>query len=366
MSSSSSALASSACPSRKPLTAPQILHVAQPPPILPMDRYGCVVVGAPGAGKTTLVGALARYLTLHGRSAAIVCLDPAMDGPVADAYADHLGVDVRELVHAPLVAEAERLGPNGTLLWCARYMLENADWLAETIAARCGADAYLIIDLPGQAELWTHDDVMPRLLHALSAALRLRLAGCHLVDVTHCCDAGRFIASALVALTAMLRLELPLVNVLSKCDTLPRLQGEMAFGIDYYADATELRRLLPFVNGRHFADGDGDDAADDAPPQPQTPWARRHAKLNERVTELVDEFGLLQFTPVDVTVADSVAALVGRLDRACGYAGDEAAQQSKGAPAELRATMRAALVADVVVERAAGGGGGTPVPMAPR
>ncbi len=54
----------------------------------------------------------------------IVNLDPA-----AESFAYTPEVDVRTLVTADDVMEMMDLGPNGALVYCMEYLLENLNWL---------------------------------------------------------------------------------------------------------------------------------------------------------------------------------------------------------------------------------------------
>ena len=178
--------------------------------------FGLFALGPPGAGKTTFCRALAQLLVAGGRPCAVVNLDPAAeldfddehdgdgdggaapdgdgeDGGARGAYAGRLRVDVRELVDVERVMAAEGLGPNGALVYALEYLLANFDWLEERLAAAIAEEAaggvppYLIFDLPGQVELWTHGDGVARVVERLTAAaagggLGLRLAAVHLID----------------------------------------------------------------------------------------------------------------------------------------------------------------------------------------
>ena len=61
-------------------------------------------------------------------------------------------------------------------------------------------------------------------------------------------------------MTAMLRLELPHVNVLSKVDMVSRY--ELAMPLEFFRDAQELRRIEPFCGTKPCPLEDDDDAAD--------------------------------------------------------------------------------------------------------
>jgi GTPase SAR1 family protein len=49
-------------------------------------------------------------------------------------------------------------GPNGGLIYAMEYLLDNVEWFQENIGEY--DDDYLIIDCPGQVELYTHMNLM--------------------------------------------------------------------------------------------------------------------------------------------------------------------------------------------------------------
>jgi len=52
------------------------------------------------------------------------------------------------------------------LCFCCRFLLENLDWLTDQLGDY--ADDYLIIDCPGQIELYSHMGVMSSILSTLT------------------------------------------------------------------------------------------------------------------------------------------------------------------------------------------------------
>ncbi len=53
-------------------------------------------------------------------------------------------------------------GPNGALLFCMEYLLEDdSGWLAEQLEGYL-EDDYLLLDCPGQIELYSHIPVFKR------------------------------------------------------------------------------------------------------------------------------------------------------------------------------------------------------------
>jgi len=258
--------------------------------------FGQVVIGPPGSGKTTYCNGMAQFLRGLGRKVAVVNLDPANDGLPYEC-----ACDVRELISLDGAAAECALGPNGALVYCAEYLEANVDWLLEHLASPAMRDCYILLDMPGQVELYTHHGAVRGVVQALAKANH-RLTAVHLVDAHHCADPAKFISVLLVTLSTMVQLEMPQVNLLSKVD-LVETYGELAFGLDFYTDVLDPSRLLPLLQ-RH----EGSSA-----------FARRHRKLNEAIVELVDDFGLVTFGTLNIGDKESVARALQSIDKANGY-----------------------------------------------
>jgi hypothetical protein len=46
--------------------------------------------------------------------------------------------------------EEMELGPNGSLLFCVEYLMQNQEWLKEQLDGVIRQDDYVIFDCPGQ------------------------------------------------------------------------------------------------------------------------------------------------------------------------------------------------------------------------
>jgi len=142
----------------------------------------------------------------------IINLDPA-----AEHFSYPVSIDIRELVNLDDVMEELNLGPNGGLIYCMEYLLDNIDWLEDHIADY--PDDYLIIDCPGQIELYTHLPVMRKVVDVLRR-LGYSMCAVYMMDAMLIADPSRFLAGSLMCMSVMAQLELPHVSVLSKCDLL--------------------------------------------------------------------------------------------------------------------------------------------------
>lgn len=101
-------------------------------------------------------------------------------------------------------------------------------------------EGYLVIDMPGQLELYNSDDSISRITSQLTR-WNFRLCAVHLSDSLYCSDAGKFVAVILSALSIMINLEVPQINVLSKADLLPT---DLPYGVEFFQELPDLKYLL--------------------------------------------------------------------------------------------------------------------------
>mmetsp|Transcript_2273 Transcript_2273/g.4883 ORF Transcript_2273/g.4883 Transcript_2273/m.4883 type:complete len:413 (+) Transcript_2273:221-1459(+) len=339
-----------------------------------MVLYGQVVAGPPGSGKTTYCTGMQEYLRLLGRNAWVVNLDPANEVPSntkktkptaksTDADTAEGGDDQKEedpdefendlpyeclldvcksVVNLSSVMKQLGLGPNGGLVYCMEYLEAHCDEVVDMIEEQIreeGDDAYLIFDLPGQMELYTHGTAVPRLLSKLVKVLDLRLVAVQLIDAHYCTEPANFLSAALLGTTVMLRLELPTVNVLSKIDLLANY-GPLPFSLEFFTDCQDLERLVPYLQqqGDYDLNENEDDFtistqqyfhednyADDPDYQrarkikSSSPFFRKHVRLHKVMAEIVEEFGLISFLPLDISSAESVGRVVAKIDKCNGF-----------------------------------------------
>ncbi|EPQ27512.1 uncharacterized protein PFL1_05050 [Pseudozyma flocculosa PF-1] len=357
--------------------------------------FAQLVIGSPGSGKSTYCNGLSHFLPLLSRPCSIINLDPANDSlPYPCA------IDINHLISVRDVMAELHLGPNAAMLYCIEYLETNLDWLIDrlgdvmshqrqgrlvhteptshdtattttttttttthtTIDPVPAGSEYLVFDLPGQVELSTNHPSLRRILGVLEKQLQLRFVAVHMTDATHITDPSRYVSLLLLALRAMLALELPHVNVLSKVDLLGQhsrsiggldpvarrpgqegddddgsdagttgmqggLSGDLAFNLDFYTQVQDLSYLYdlllrPSSSGSRRRRGPSSDDNDDDDDEEEEPPLRRDARfaeLNRTICELVEDFGLVQFETLAVEDRRSMFRLLQVLDKAVGY-----------------------------------------------
>lgn len=236
-----------------------------------------------------------------GRQAHVVNLDPA-----ADAFHYEVAADVRELVSLSDVMEELSLGPNGGLLYCMEF-LENRldDWLSEALDCY-GEEEYLMLDCPGQIELYSHSSCMRTVANWL-ACEGFKAVCVYLLDSSFViADASKFIAGCTQVLAAMLQLELPHISVLSKIDL---LVGHRVCLDKYLApDARLLSVELDESMGPKLID------------------------LNTSIAQVLEDYDIVSFTALDATNEESIAACLQQIDMAVQFGEEAEVKASKDLP----------------------------------
>ncbi|PVG03256.1 hypothetical protein CPB86DRAFT_749443 [Serendipita vermifera] len=255
--------------------------------------FGEIVIGSPGAGKSTYAYGKYQLFTALQRPIAIVNLDPANDNLPYPCE-----ISISSLITLQDAMEEFGLGPNGAMLYCIEYLEQNFDWLLEKLKALGGGgnrndEVYVVFDLPGQVELSTNHESLKNIVDRLLKH-DFRLAAVNLCDVHYVTDAAKYISVLLLSLRTMLQLELPHINVLSKVDLLSQY-GDLDFNLDFYTEVQDLSYL-----------------------ESSLPQGTRFSALNMRISEMVQDFGLVGFETLAVEDRESMLRLMRIVDRATG------------------------------------------------
>lgn len=145
----------------------------------------------------------------------------------------------------------------------------------------------------GQIELYTHVPVMQQIVKKLQNE-GFMVCGVYLIDALSCTDAAKLMAGTLMAMSAMINLEIPHVNVMSKTDLVP---------------ATDVEKyLLP----------DSELVLDEL----HESTSKRFRALNDALGSIVDDYGLVQFLPMSNGDESSVELVLAHVDNAIQYGED--------------------------------------------
>ena len=176
-----------------------------------LDRPTVFLAGTAGAGKSSLTAALREWFGEQSLDSLIVNLDPG-----ADRLPYEPEVDIRDWVRLDELMAEMGLGPNGAQVAAADLIAVNLGEVIEACAA-AKPDVYLV-DTPGQLELFAFRASGPYVVSALTSMPYLAF----LMDPIVSKEPRGLVAQLLLAATVHFRLQVPTVNVISKCDLLPQ------------------------------------------------------------------------------------------------------------------------------------------------
>jgi GTPase SAR1 family protein len=202
----------------------------------------------------------------------VVNLDPA-----AEVFKYRCDIDIRDLISLEDVQEELKLGPNGGLVYCMEYLVENIEWLTEELN-EFADDCFVIFDCPGQIELYSHLNVMPKLAKTI-AGLGYQLSAVYCADGTFVGEPAKYISACLTSVSTMISLQLPHINVLTKCDKVK--------------DQELLDTLLDLNAEDHLGDSDAF----------STPQLRN---LHKHMIDLIDNFNMVRFMPLNILDEESI------------------------------------------------------------
>jgi GTPase SAR1 family protein len=287
-----------------------------------MGKCAVFLLGPAGVGKSTLAAALNDVCIARRRSAHLWNLDPG-----ADSLPYEPSLDVRLLIETMDVQEEMGLGPNGALVFAMQYLVDNKTWWHEMIDEFM--DDFLIIDCPGQIEVYTHMDVMPSIVKDLQDA-GYKVCSLHLLDSTFTSDVCRFMSGTVASLSSMIRLELPHINVMTKMDLMPSARSApightlgmpLDDGVVYVSDddfnedasgfGRDIDKFLHVSTPALLAD-----LAEEV----EATRGVEHAEddgtyqLAAAIGEMLDDFSMVSYHPLDLNAEASVEQLLSLVD----------------------------------------------------
>ena len=108
-------------------------------------------------------------------------------------------------------------------------------------------------------------------------------------------------SNVLLSLRAMIQMDMPHVNVLSKIDKVASYD-ELPFNLEYYTDVDDLTYLTPYLEA-------------------ESPALRseKFGRLNEAIANMIESYGLVRYEVLAVENKKSMMHLLRVIDRAGGY-----------------------------------------------
>ena len=249
-----------------------------------MVKFVQLVMGPAGVGKSSYCKTMQQYGEATRRKFYIGNLDPA-----ADKFDYEASLDIRELVNIDDIMLNGELGPNGALVYCMEYLLQNLNWLQDELN-EFNEDDYIILDCPGQVELYSHLSIM----HDLAKHIEqwgFRVAAVYLLDALFVLEPVKFISGCLLSLSCMMQLQMPHVGVITKCDI---------------ADKEMIERILDYEGSDSILSND-------------IVSSGKLKNLTNAIGSVIDDFMMVSFVMLDISDEDSIENVLLRIDQSIQY-----------------------------------------------
>ena len=240
-------------------------------------KIGQFITGPAGSGKSTYCLEIHKYISETTYLPKIINLDPSVE----NIYYPN-SIDIRNLINVTEIMEEFYLGPNGALVFCMEYLMDNLQWLEKEI--NLCFENYFILDLPGQIELYFHNSLVKELVSYLNNKCNLNIVGLFMLDCQFIVDIGKFFSGTIVALTCMLSIDIPHYNILNKLDlvrNVPKSILEKFFYPDSKILINELNAILNY----------------------------KYRNLTVKISELLEDFAMIHYIPLDSSSLNKLSCL---------------------------------------------------------
>ncbi|XP_006456559.1 hypothetical protein AGABI2DRAFT_211590 [Agaricus bisporus var. bisporus H97] len=224
--------------------------VVDPPPstsTVDKKKPVCIItIGMAGAGKSTFVQRINSYLHSSdpNKPPYILNLDPAVAFVPYEA-----NIDIRDTVNYPEVMKQYNLGPNGGILTALNLFTTKFDQVLELVEKRAEDVDYVILDTPGQIEIFTWSASGAIITDAVASSLPTVVA--YIIDTPRTTAPATFMSNMLYACSILYKTKLPFILVFNKTD----VQSHQ-FALDWMADFEEFQSALASHEGTRDSEGE--------------------------------------------------------------------------------------------------------------
>ncbi|GAB1522029.1 hypothetical protein RhiTH_005133 [Rhizoctonia solani] len=240
------------------------------PSATPKKPITIITIGMAGSGKTTFVQRITSYLRSTASSTTdaprppyVINLDPAVANVPFEA-----NIDIRDTVDYKEVMKQYNLGPNGGILTSLNLFTTKFDQVLSLVEKRSSEVDYIVLDTPGQIEIFTWSASGAILTDAMAAAGPACLA--YIIDTPRCVAPATFMSNMLYACrqvphftlsktrtlmgvifySILYKTRLPFIMVFNKTDVTPH-----EFAVEWMSDFEAFQAALA---SREHRDADGE------------------------------------------------------------------------------------------------------------
>ncbi|KAJ3035190.1 hypothetical protein HDV00_004259 [Rhizophlyctis rosea] len=191
-----------------------------------------IVIGMAGSGKTTFMQRVNSYLHTIKKPVYVINLDPAVGQLPFGA-----NIDIRDTVNYKEVMKQYNLGPNGGILTALNLFTTKFDQVLNLLDKRASTLDYVLLDTPGQIEIFTWSASGAIITDTLAATYPTVVA--YIIDTPRSTAPATFMSNMLYACSILYKTKLPFVLVFNKTDVVSH-----DFAVDWMNDFESFQKAL--------------------------------------------------------------------------------------------------------------------------
>ncbi|KAK1171382.1 GPN-loop GTPase 1 isoform X1 [Acipenser oxyrinchus oxyrinchus] len=183
-----------------------------------------IVLGMAGSGKTTFVQRLTAHLHYKKSPPYVINLDPAVHEVPFPA-----NIDIRDTVNYKEVMKQYGLGPNGGIVTSLNLFATRFDQVIKFIEKKQQDYKYVMIDTPGQIEVFTWSASGTIITEALASSFPCVVV--YVMDTSRSTNPVTFMSNMLYACSILYKTKLPFIVVMNKTDII-----DHSFAVEWMQD----------------------------------------------------------------------------------------------------------------------------------
>ncbi|RKO94844.1 GPN-loop GTPase, partial [Blyttiomyces helicus] len=172
-----------------------------------------LVCGFAGSGKTSFVAKFGEHLQKQGKTIYLINLDPAVENLPFEPK-----LDIRDTIDYKGIMKDLVLGPNGAIMACMNIFASKIDQITAIISSKIETHDYVLIDTPGQIEIFTWSssgDIIAKSLKTTFTDVSLL----YVVDANRCSNSHTTMASNILhACSVFKKMDIPMRLIFTKMD----------------------------------------------------------------------------------------------------------------------------------------------------
>jgi len=199
----------------------------------PKAKPICVIVlGMAGSGKTSFVQRLNAHLHAKKSPPYVINLDPAVLEVPFPA-----NIDIRDTVNYKEVMKHYSLGPNGGIVTSLNLFATRFDQVMGFIEDKSGESEHVILDTPGQIEVFTWSASGSIITESLASSFPTVVV--YVMDTPRSASPVTFMSNMLYACSILYKTKLPFIIAMNKIDIISH-----SFAVEWMSDFEAFQEAL--------------------------------------------------------------------------------------------------------------------------